>query len=343
MPALGIEDSSRTLQRMDLRGHGDRHRPRSLPCGTPLTARDLRDSMDHGIHVFDGISKADWLSLQDKLEANQESTAKKLEKVRAAQDFDVNLQSKGKLAADMTKLWQGAFDQAVDGIRSFVRLAEDLLVCTPHLDITKNKQISTGGKLQQRHNPYPERKAGADNPGRYDSPFYLKWVPRKDTGSVIVLTPHGFSDATEHVLETELAPWMGKAAKMTDRHLPKDPFKFLDVLAGLHRLGKIDSATVVLVDAHENVLETATRVFRDEGTLANFKSWVKDRKGGASAVTLKSVNLTLQLNDPGGRGCDMTVRPYDDQIPVGLQVSQKSELRVDAYQVLTEVLKELLF
>lgn len=299
--------------------------------------------MDHGIRVFDGVSKAAWDSLRAKLKENQEATAKEFEKVRATQDFDVELKSKGKLHADMEKLWQGKFDRAVDGIRTYNELAEDLIVCTPHLDITKAKQIATGGKLQQRHNPYPERKAGADNPGRYDRPFYLKWIPRKDGGSVIVLTPNGYSDATRHVLETELVPLMGGKANEMSKRLPKDPYRFLNTLAGMKRLGKIDSATVVLLDAQENVLETATRVFRDEGTLPIFNEWVKDRAGESDHVTLKSVNLTLQLNDPEGRGCDMTVRPEDEDIPIGLQVSQKSTLRTDAYQVVTDALRALLF
>jgi hypothetical protein len=299
--------------------------------------------MDHGIRVFDGVSKTAWEAFKAKLKENQEATAKQFEKVRAAKDFDVDLESKGKLDSDKEKLWQGSFDQAIDGIRAYNELAEDLVVCTPHLDITKAKQIATGGKLQQRHNPYPERKAGADNPGRYDNPFYVKWLPRKDNGAVIVLTPHGFSDATEHVLESEIAPLLGGKAKATDRRVPKDPYRFLDILADMKRLGKIDSATVTLVDDEENVVETSTRVFRDDGTLPNFKRWVKLREADSGSVNLKSVNLTLQLNDPDGRGCDMTVRPSDDQIPVGLQVSQKSTLRTDAYQVLTDALKTLLF
>lgn len=299
--------------------------------------------MDHGIRVYDGVPKASWDSLRAKLKASQEATAKEFEMVRASQDFDVELKSKGKLHADMEKLWQGKFDRAVDGIRTYSELAEDLVVCTPHLDITKAKQIATGGKLQQRHNPYPERKAGADNPGRYDSPFYLKWVPRKDAGSVIVLTPYGLSDATQHVLETQVVPLMGGKASESAMRLPKDPYRLLDALATMKRLGKIDSATVVVLDADDNVLETATRVFRDEGTLPAFKKWVKERAGGSDHVTLKSVNLTLHLNDPEGRGCDMIVRPGDEDIPIGLQVSQRSALRTDAYQVVTDTLKTLVF
>lgn len=299
--------------------------------------------MDHGICVYDGVSSVEWESLKSKLRTNQEATAKELQKVHSTRDFNITPEKVGKTYDAEGKLWQGGFERPVDGIRTFIELADDLIVCTPHLDITKAKQVSTGGKLQQRHNPYPERRSWADNPGRYDCPFYLKWIPRKEGGSLIVLTPNGLSTATRYVLETEILHRVGGEVKEADRRLPKDPFKFLDVINAKKRLGKIDSATLLLLDDEGNALETATRVFREGGTLPSFKGWVRERSADVKRVTLRSVNLTVQLNDPNGKSFDLVVRPEDEEIPIGVQVSQKSELRTDAYQVITDALRALLF
>lgn len=302
--------------------------------------------MDHGVRVYDGVPKSAWESLQKKLKDNQEATARKLQVVHAERDFDVGLEKSDRRGgAEWEKVYKGTFSKPVDGIRTYSKLADDLIVCTPHLDITEAKQKATGGKLSQRYNPYKERKASAVNPGKYDHPFYLKWIPRQASGSLIILTPNGFSGATQHVLEKELLPMVGASVSETDSRLPRDPFRFLGTLDTMKRLGKIDSATVQLLDGEGNTVETATRVFREDGTgtLPNFRRWVEDRTGDAAAVALKSISLTVKLNDPSGKGFDLIVRPGENETPIGLQVSQKSELRTDAYQVVTNALKALLF
>jgi hypothetical protein len=296
--------------------------------------------MEHGVRVYDGVSRAAWETFQKKLQENQAATAKDLEFVHAARDFDINLETDDP---NYKKRFQGDFKKPIIGIRTFSKLSDDLIVCTPHLDITRALQQSTGGKLAQRHNTYPERAATSVNPSRFDRPFFFLWVPSKGTGSVIVLTPGGFSEATQHVLETELLPRTESNPSLTDKSIPSDPFRVVQTLSEMRRLGKIDSATLSIFDDDGNTLETTSRVFREGGSLSDFKSWVKDRSKGAAKVALRSVVLSIQLDDPRGKTFDLVVRPGEEDSPIGIQVSQKSELRTDAYQVVMNALKAVLF
>jgi hypothetical protein len=298
--------------------------------------------MEHGVRVYGGVTKASWDALLKKLEASRDTTQKKIAEVHAARDFHIDLNKGSPIDPNYRKNYQGNFDKPIDGIRVFEKLSEDLAVCHPHIDITRAKEIATSRKLTQRHSSYPERAASAVLPSKFDSPFFLRWVPAKG-GSLVVLTPNGFSDGVQEALETEILSRLGADPKLTTKTVPDDPLVILETLDKMKRLGKIDSANLTKLDKDGNAVGSAGMVFRADGSLPAFKKWLKEESGRADRVVLRSINVSVPLDDLGGKNFDLDLRPGDEDKPIGVRVSQKSDLRADAYQVVTDALQRVLF
>lgn len=298
--------------------------------------------MEHGVRVYEGVTKVSWDSLLAKLAANRDATQRKFAQAFASRDFQVNLVGADTHDANYRKQYKGNFDKAIDGIRAFEKLSDDLVVCYPHIDITEAKEIATGRKLSQRHNNYSERGASAVLPSKFDWPFFLRWVPSKG-GSLIVLTPNGFSDGTQEALRAEVFSRLDVTPKLARSTVPEDPTAILEILDQMKRLGKIDSANLTRLDKDGRPVGSSGMIFHEDGSLAAFRRWLRDESSRAERVVLRSINISVPLNDPLGKSFDLDLRPGDEDMPLGVRVSQKSALRAEAYQVVTDALKKALF
>ena len=295
--------------------------------------------MEHGIRLYTGkaISLKTWTKFVEALENKATATGKELAKVRSDRDFDVSFSD-----GQRWKQAQGSFKKAVHGIKSVVRLSEDLVVCTPHVDITSDVELDSGRKLQQVYTSYPERDSRAANPRRYDRPFYLRFFPSGSPGEILVLTPSGLPEAMQYALDTEILPSFEAGCRKTEVAFPDDPFIFLDAVWKLKRLDHVQSATVVAFRTKGEAPTELREAFpRDAGSLQEFRKWYSARKKEFEVVTLESVRFSCTLGDVGGTSFEVILRPKSKS-PIGLGVAQSSASRAEAYRLLTDVLHGIL-
>lgn len=295
--------------------------------------------MEHNVRIITGkvINEKSWDIFYDNLSRSEKAIGSEIVSARQAKDYDVNIHQTASLKEAI-----GDFKKPIEGIMAVEQPTKDLIICKPHLDITKDVELATGGKLMRTFIRYWERDSRVVTPKSFHKFYYLRLYIGKPQNEVLALIPSGTPDTTDYALENIIMSNFPKGIKINNTNLPINPQGFLDEVGKMKRLEKIKSARVQVYRKGSNAPTEIQQIFEfDAVSYRNFTNWFKDLQNSYNKVELVSIRFSLTLGDIDGNTFDVVLKPLDKS-PIGVEVSQKSSSKKEAYILVTDVLHKIL-